>query len=63
MSFDDTIDRSTRPPSDWDSKDLAAASFKGALSNIPLVGDRSARSLVWRSRRHWPDDAMIGSSR
>jgi hypothetical protein len=38
MAFDDTLDNSTRPPSDRDSHDLAAASIKGALSNIPIVG-------------------------
>jgi hypothetical protein len=38
MAFDDTIDNSTRPPSDWDAKDLGMASVKGLLSNIPLIG-------------------------
>src|SRR5437660_894259 len=45
MAFDDTIDNSTRPPSDWDSKDFALATLKGALSNIPIVGGSAGEAL------------------
>ena len=45
MAFDDSIDNRTRPPADWDAKDLAAASIKGALSNIPFVGGSAGEML------------------
>jgi hypothetical protein len=46
MAFDDTLDNSTRPPTDWEAKDLAAAGIKGALSNIPFVGGSAGEMLA-----------------